>query len=716
MPDLARSMLGGLANFGNPVALAFVIVSTMIGLVVGATPGLGGIVLLVVLLPFLYNMNPVLGLALMLASHSAIYYAGSTTAILINTPGAPESAATCIDGYAMTARGQAARALGVSAVSTTFGGWFGAVAIIAAIPLMLKLVDLFHPPEYFFLTMLAVVIIGQLQARSPTKALLSGIFGFLLSFIGAAASTGTLRFTFGSLGLYNGLNTGAVAIGLFAVSQMFILFGAPPPSRTGDQFRLNRAAWSQVVTGARDVMDRLWLTARSAAIGVLCGVIPGIGSTAANFLSYGQAMQTSRHPERFGTGIPEGVIAPEASSISKEAGALIPTVALGIPNGPAMAVLLAAFSILGLVPGPDMLTTHLDLVFWMVWVIAASSLLASALGLSLAPVLARITLVPGRVLMPFVLVLAAIGAYASTSEFLQVVLMVLLGIVGLGMKRYGYSLPAVIVGVVLGATAENNLILTTRIFGWTTFERPITDLLVVAIVAVLIAGTRNRRRAAQGATADGQPARRPSVGEIVVDVCWVAGGAIYTGMATRYPPPANLAPTVLGLACVGVGIIQLAGAWVPQLRLLTHGRDAPALAAGAGLPGEARLQAVPAVPSPGGGPAPAGVARVAADAAPAPAGVAAPSNAPPDGRFERWLGEWARSPLVAVALAVLLVVGIYLFGYLIAIPVFIFLYFLLVHRWRWPAVLIATGVLGLITLAAYHSLSVIFPQGLLFGP
>jgi putative tricarboxylic transport membrane protein len=699
----AHSMLGGLSNFTNPVALAIVVGATLIGIVVGATPGLGGIVLLVILLPFLYNMNPVLGLGLMLASHSAIYYAGSTTAILINTPGAPESAATCIDGYAMTARGMAARALGISAVATTFGGWFGAIAILAAIPVMLSLVDLFHPPEYFFLSLLAVVIIGQLQSRSPTKALLSGLFGFLLSFIGAAASTGTLRFTFGNLGLYDGLNTGAVAIGLFALSQMFILFGTPPPSAAGQRFRLNRAAWAQVAAGAKDVLPRWWLTVRSAAIGVLCGVIPGIGSTAANFLSYGQAMRTSKHPERFGTGIPEGVIAPEASSISKEAGALIPTVALGIPNGPAMAVLLAAFSILGLVPGPDMLTTHLDLVFWMVWVLAASSLLASAVGLGFAPLLARVTTVPGRVLMPFVLVLAAIGAYASTSDLTQVLVMVLMGIVGLAMKRYGYSLPAVIVGVVLGGTAENNLILTTKIFGWAFLERPITDLLIAAIVAVVVAGVISRRRARRaGPSSEPAAAPMPSPGEIVMDACWVAGSAAYTAIAIGYPAPANIAPALLGGACLAFGLLQLVGAFVPSLRRTTHGRETEGLPTPAprredgGLPSDQPARQAP-------GPAKADMAR----------NPSALSRRWANRSSPEWLREGRAAPLLAVLLGLALLGGIVLFGYLVAVPAFIFLYFVFVHRWRWPAVLTATAVMALITFVASHLLSVVFPHGLL---
>ncbi len=580
----------GWADFGSLAAIGVVVFGTILGVIVGAIPGLGGIVLLVVLLPFLYNVNPVVGLGLLLASHSAIYYAGSTTAILINTPGAPESAATCLDGYPMAQRGEAGRALGISAAATTFGGWFGAIVMVAAIPLMLRMVNVFHPPEYFLLAILAIVVIGQLQAGSVTKGLLSGGLGYLFAFVGAAASTGSLRYTFGNLGLYNGVNIATAAIGLFAISQMYILFAQNAKVHSGGNVALSREVRAQVLVGIKDVMARPWLTLRSSIIGVLAGVVPGIGSTAANFLSYGQAMQTSKHPELFGTGIPEGIIAPEASSISKEAGSLIPTVALGIPNGPAMAVVLAAFSILGLQAGPPMLQNHLSLVFWMVIVLAVSSLLASVVGLAMAPVLGKVTQIPGRTLVPFVVCLASLGAFESTGIYLQVYLMILMGGVGVAMRRFGYSLPAVIVGLVLGSIAENNLVLTSSIYGWNFLKRPLSDVLIALILAVIVAGIRHRRRqqlaeAVKATTAEGaqlptkaqlkvlrsRPTPPRSWGELVFDIIWVVGSALYVIQGRRYPSPANLGPTIIGSAVLAIGLFQLVAGFSPRLRRFTVG-------------------------------------------------------------------------------------------------------------------------------------------------
>lgn len=716
------SLASALGNFGSLSVIVVMVLGTLLGVFVGVVPGLGGIVLLAVLLPFLYNVNPVIGLALLLASHSAIYYSGSTTAILINTPGAPESAATCFDGYAMTRKGQVGRALGISAASTTYGGIFGAVALLVAIPVMVKLVNIFHPPEYFFLTILAVVLIGQLQSGSTTKGIISGLFGFLLSFVGAAASTGTLRYTFGLLGLYDGLNIAAVAIGLFAISQMFVLYGSKRNVSGSDKVHLSRKeVWGSVAGGIHDLLVHKWMATKSAFIGVMCGVIPGIGSTAANFLSYGYAMRSSKNPEKYGTGIPEGIIAPEASSISKEAGALIPTIALGVPNGPAMAILLAAFSILGLQPGPSMLSQHLPLVFWMVIVLAVSSILASVLGLGLAPILAQITVIPSRVLVPFVLVLASIGAYASTTEFLQVTVMMIMGGIGFAMRRHHYSLPAVIVGLVLGSTAENNLVLTLKIYQWRFIERPLTDVLILAIVAVIFFGARKskqlRAAASSKAGSDG-PAQGSvddrslspvSVSEIVFDIIWVVGSAIYVIIGSRYPSPANTGPVYLGLAVFVVGLVQLIGAFVPRLRRITHGERLVVSAPGAIMgtpPGIVNTQVQQDPEHSGGALSGHGGARLIEEVEQIESAVDLESDEQLAGNF--------KSYLAIMALTASLVLGIYLLGYEIASPLWTLGYFLFIRKWKiYTSAAAALAILVVFIGLSHLITGVIFPTGLI---
>lgn len=476
------------------MAWLLLLIGMLAGTFIGVIPGLGGAVLLTMLLPFLYGMPVVPAIALMLAAHASIYFSGSITAILFNTPGAPESAATTIDGYAMTKQGRAARALGVSATATTFGGWVGFVILVLIIPEMYLLVTLFHPPEYLMLAILAVVLISQLKSASLTKGLLSGLFGLMLSLVGYDPVTGVQRFSFDILSLYNGINISVVALGLFAFSEMYYLYGANRAMAQGVSVNFSRQPGARVWDGVRDVFSYVGLTIRSSLIGVLVGLVPGVGGVAGNFISYGQAMRTSKHPERFGQGTPEGIIAPEASSLSKEAGSLVPAVALGVPGTVGMAVLMSAFTILGLVPGPTMLTHHLPLVFSMAWVLAITSLFASLIGLFLAPVLARLTAVQGPVLVPFIFAFGMIGGYVSTSDFVQTAAVVVLGVVGLVMKRLGYSLPGAIIGFILGRVAENNLYLTEQIFGWKFIERPLTDLLVLIILAVLVGPALSRRR------------------------------------------------------------------------------------------------------------------------------------------------------------------------------------------------------------------------------
>jgi putative tricarboxylic transport membrane protein len=516
-----QNLIDGLTSLGAPQAILLLIVGTMLGTVVGAIPGLGGAVLLTLLLPFIYNMPIVPALALLLGAHTGIYFSGSITAILFNTPGAPESAATTFDGYAMTEKGQPARALGISATATTIGGWIGVILLMVLIPFMDKLTTLFHPSEFLALAVLAIVLIGQMRARSVTKGLISGGLGLMVSFVGYDPITGVQRFTGGVISLYNGFNVTTVALGLFAFAEMFRLFAKPTRSAAGASNVKLRGGQegARVRDGIRDVASHKWLTFRSAVLGTVLGIIPGVGGVAANFVSYGQAAKVSRHPERFGTGIPEGIIAPESSSISKEAGNLLPTVALGVPGGVGMAVLMSGFSILGMVPGPQMLTQHQDAVWAMAIIIGIASLLASLMGLGMAPGLARLARVPSRTLVPFVLALGFLGVYAATGEISQTIGVFAFGIAGWAMVRFGYSVPAAMIGFLLGKVVEDNLYLVRNLQGWASLERPLTALMVAIILLSLFSPLfkkiRDRRPGRAGATAVDEAAARTNSGSSV---------------------------------------------------------------------------------------------------------------------------------------------------------------------------------------------------------
>jgi putative tricarboxylic transport membrane protein len=538
-----HDLLDGLTGLTAPRAVLLLVVGTLLGTVVGAVPGLGGAVLLTLLLPFIYNMAIVPALALLLAAHTGIYFSGSITAILFNTPGAPESAATTFDGYAMTQAGRPARALGISATATTVGGWVGVLLLMALIPFMNTLTTLFHPSEFLALAVLAIVLIGQMRARSVTKGLLSGALGLMISFVGYDPITGIQRFTDGLISLYNGFNVATVALGLFAFAEMFRLYGSPSRlSRDGGGLALARSQpGARVLDGVRDVAAHKWLTVRSAVLGTVLGIIPGVGGVAANFVSYGQASKISRHPERFGTGIPEGIIAPEASSISKEAGNLLPTVALGVPGGVGMAVLMSGFSILGISPGPAMLTTNQDAVWAMAFVIAVSSLLASLMGLGMAPGLGRLATIPSRTLVPFVLALGFLGVYAAAQEISQTIAVLAFGIVGWAMVRYGYSVPAMMIGFLLGKVVENNLYLVRNLQGWHALERPLTALMVAVIVLSLFGPLLGKlgleRLAGRVLPIRGRPPVAPAAGRPAEPALTQAAAPVLDGAPVRAGRP-----------------------------------------------------------------------------------------------------------------------------------------------------------------------------------
>lgn len=581
-----HAMALGFGALLSPTSLLLMLLGMLLGVFVGVIPGLGGAVLLTMLLPFLFTLTPVQGLSLMVAAHAAIYFSGSITAILLNTPGAPESAPTTIDGYPMAQQGKGARALGISAAATTLGGWIGFAALIAVIPIMSILITILKPQEYLLLAILAVILVGQLRAGSLTKGVLSGCFGFLMQFVGYDPITGVQRFSFGLLSLYNGFNIVVVALGLFAMGEMFRLFGEKGTMAKGINLTMSGKPGSRVMDGVRDVFSHGWLVLRSALIGVFVGIIPGIGGIAGNFIAYGQAVQTSRHPELFGTGIPEGIIAPEASSLSKEVGSYIPTLALGIPSTVGTAVMLGAMQILGLHPGPSMLTTHLPTVFTISWILAITSLFASVIGLLLAPWLSRVNRLEGAMIVPFVFVLGMIGAYASTTDMLQVTAIVAFGVVGLVMKRLNYSLPGAIIGFILGGVVQSNLYLTVNLGGIGALARqPIGLLLCATIAAVLILPSwkRIKRRLQEKQTVSGEalPTRKSqlmkylnettsSYLDLSFDILWVIFTLWYVSTATTYPATAALGPLAVGAVALVFSVIQLLTHLCPTVWQLAH--------------------------------------------------------------------------------------------------------------------------------------------------
>lgn len=480
MESTFETILQGISYFSEPRVVLLALIGVLLGLTMGVIPGLGGLATLALLLPFAYGMSPVEALALILGAYSALYFGGSITAILLNTPGTGEQVVTTFDGYPMTQQGKGARALGASASASALGGVIGVFVMLAAIPFVRWILYYIRPPEMFALALLGISTIGIVSSGSVTKGLLSGLLGLMLSFVGYDSITGTPRFTFGSLDLFDGLGITAMTLGLFAVAEMIHLFAGGRPIAAGARYTLSRQPGFNVWDGVRDTVRQFRTVVEGGLIGAGLGLIPGLGGTVAMFFSYARARQRSTQPHDFGRGCVTGVIAPEAANNAKEGGSLVPTIAFGIPGSSGMAIFIGIFLILGLEPGPSMIQNNLDLVYFMAFVIALTSVAASAIGLLLAPYVARASFVRPHVLVPVLIAVSFIGAFLDTRNLAAITVALLAGLLGFWFKILNYSSAALILGFLLGPLVERYLFLSLQVYGTEFFTRPICLLILLA--------------------------------------------------------------------------------------------------------------------------------------------------------------------------------------------------------------------------------------------
>ncbi len=475
------ALTGLLMVFSWPTIL-YMLLGIFGGMFIGLFPGLGGMFALALMIPFIYGMAPAPAFAFLLGSHAVITTTGAITTILLNIPQSGPETAVLFDGFPMTRQGRASQALGAGMAASALGGVVGALFLAVFLPVGDKLVLAFGPPEFFALAMLGVVFIATMGGKSLSKSLISGGLGLLLSLVGFDPMTGIVRFSFGALYLYDGINLATVVIGLFGIAQVIKMMVE------GGKLAKAEVAYlgSGMFEGVRDAFRHWWLVVRCSIIGSVIGFIPGLGGDVATFLGYGHAVQTSKHPEKFGQGAVEGVIAPLSAIHAKEGGALIPTVAFGIPGSGAMAILLAAFYIVGLHPGPEMLHSQKPLLFSMVWTIIVANLIASVITSLLAKKLSLVTRVRVSILVPIILVLSLLGSYGITSTLENLILSIIAGFVGYEMEKQDYSRPALIIGLVLGKITEQNLNLSVRLYGWQFLLRPITLVILLMITASIV--------------------------------------------------------------------------------------------------------------------------------------------------------------------------------------------------------------------------------------
>ena len=477
------ALIQALQNFASVDLWLYMGVGIAIGLVFGIIPGLTGMMAVAMLLPFVFVMKSEQALPLMLGLLAVQFQGGLITAILLNVPGTPPNAATMLDGFPMARRGEAGRAMGAGLTASAAGSIFAAVLTLAMIPLVIPLVMVLRTADMVFMILLGIAFVGVLSAGSMIKGLISGGVGLLISFIGYHATTAVQRFTFGSVYLYGGIPLLPLILGLFAVPEMMVI------AREGGAIAKTEIAvkgMADVWRGVKDVVHHWKLCLRSVVIGFIAGVIPGLGPTPAAFIAYGQAKQTSKHPETFGAGNVEGVIAPETANNAVEAGALLTTLALGVPGSASMVLIMGAMVMLGLIPGPEMITKHLGLSLTLVYVILVAGAIGTAVCLPICPYLAKVAVIPSRILAPLVYVVVAVGVYAYSEQMADLIVTLIFAAVGLIMRRFGYNKPALLLGFILGGLFEKNFFIALSVGGPLFFLRAPSLIIIFVIIAVLV--------------------------------------------------------------------------------------------------------------------------------------------------------------------------------------------------------------------------------------
>jgi TctA family transporter len=448
-------------------------------------PGLGGKLGLVLLIPFVFGMDPMAGAVFLLAMHSVVHTGGSIPSILFGVPGTGPDAATVVDGFPMAQKGQAGRALGAMLAASGVGGVIGALFLALMLPVIEPVVLAFGPAEFFLLAIFGITFIAALSGKSLIKGLCVGLLGLMLAFVGLDPQTGTARFTFGQLFLWDGVDVITAVLAIFAIPEMIAL-AVKGGSISAVSREAARYSFRDVIEGMIDVVRHWGLTIRTSVIGAVIGLIPGLGGDAASWICYGHAVQSSRTPDRFGRGAVEGVIAPETANNSKEGGALLPTLFFGIPGSSGMAIMIGALIMLGIQPGPTMIVEHLDLVWMMVWTLVLANVICVFMLLACAPWFGLLAFMRGSLLVPFVFVLAMLGSYLSQGAWQNLVVLVALGSLGYLLKRCKWPRPPFVIGLVLGPIAEDSLNKSLALWGPSFLLRPLSLVLLLLIAGSIV--------------------------------------------------------------------------------------------------------------------------------------------------------------------------------------------------------------------------------------
>ncbi|HMA81032.1 MAG TPA: tripartite tricarboxylate transporter permease, partial [Candidatus Binatia bacterium] len=454
------------------------------------------------MLPFVFKMSAVEAFAFLLGMTAVTATTGDITSVLFGVPGEPTTASTIVDGHAMARNGETGRALGAVLMSSLVGAVFAGVALGAAVPIIRPLVLSFGSPEFFMLSILGISFVAALSGEDVLKGMVAGGIGLMLATIGLDPISGIQRYTFGQLFLWDGIGLVPITIGFYAIPETIELavLGTSISNKEVGEF-------GGVMEGVKDTFRHWWLVIRCSALGTLTAIIPGMGAATTQWLAYAHAVQSSPNKERFGKGDVRGVLGPGAANNSTLGGSLITTIAFGVPASVIMAILLGAFIIQGIVPGPDMLIPppkgKLDLTYSFVWVIIISNIITVAICFLFLKPLAKVTQVRGSIIIPIILILIYLGAFAEKNAFEDMLVVLFFGALGWIMEKLEWPRPPVLLGLVLGPLAENRLFLSTDNYGWAWATRPgVLGIFALTLFGIFYPMLKSRREAREKAQSE----------------------------------------------------------------------------------------------------------------------------------------------------------------------------------------------------------------------
>ncbi|HYH42298.1 MAG TPA: tripartite tricarboxylate transporter permease [Burkholderiales bacterium] len=483
--EVIGSLLSGFEVALTPYNLFWCFIGVVLGTVVGVLPGLGPAATIAMLLPLTFQMNPTSAVIMLAGIYYGAKYGGSTTSILLNVPGESSSVVTCLDGYQMARKGRAGAALGIAAIASFVAGTVGVIGLMLVAPPLAKFALSFSSPEYFALMALGLAMVVLLAGKSMIKALLAMLVGLWIAGMGTDLFTAGSRFTFGQSELLDGIEFVVVAIGVFALGEVL---GNMETREGGTMLPVPKGLRNLLPTWAELKACRFAFL-NGSIVGFIIGVLPGAGSTVASFISYGIEKAVSKHPEKFGTGVPEGVAAPEGANNAEAGGAFVPLLTLGIPGSGTTAILLAAFILWGLRPGPLMITDNPTLFWGLVASMYVGNVMLLILNVPMIPLFAQILRLPTYILFPIIFGISMVGVYSVSGSIFDVWLLAFFGLLGYAMRKLDYPAAPLILGLVLGDPMERalrqSLMMSQGELG-ILVSRPISAVMLGLAVIVLI--------------------------------------------------------------------------------------------------------------------------------------------------------------------------------------------------------------------------------------